>query len=125
MTIPLGIVSASDTFGHIWDEETVIDPIEDGRLLAAEAEEPVATGIVVEAELDADPAAEPATVEAPNSATVARATTEAVATEAAAAHHRRGASRNDAHLETNLLAVLAMTITLPLWDPTSPKRAVL
>ena len=126
MTIPLGIVLAFGTFGHTWDVEAVIDPIdEDGPLLAAEVEEPVAAGIVVETELDADRGADPAPVEVPNSAIAARATTEAVATEAAAAHHRRGASRSDAHVETNRLALPAMTITPALVGSVLSEESVL
>jgi len=60
------------------------------------------------------PAADPATAGAPNSAMAARATAEAVPSEAAAAHHRRDASRSDAHLETNLFTLPSMTVTLPL-----------
>jgi len=103
------------TLGHVPDGEVPIDPIEDAGLPPAGGEEPVAIGMVADPEGDAGPAADPAAVEVPNSAIVATATTEAVPTEAAAAHHSRDASRSDAHFETNLFALPSMTVTLPLW----------
>jgi hypothetical protein len=115
MTIPSGIVWVFATLGHIPDAEVPIDPIEDARPPPAGVEEPVAMGMVADPEGVAGPAADPAAVGVPNSAMAARATTEAVPTEAAAAHHRRDASRSDAHFETNRFALSSMTVTLPLW----------